>query len=51
MIFKFSEKLPLLDKMESARSTLSLSLITVKKPVDEIHKAIIRRWGKREKRR
>ena len=30
MIFKFSEKLPLLDKMESARSTLSLLLITAK---------------------
>ena len=30
MIFKFSEKLPLLDKMESAHSTLPLLLITVK---------------------
>ena len=29
MIFKFSEKLPLLDKMESAHSTLSLLLMTV----------------------
>lgn len=30
MIFKFSEKLPLLDKMESAHSTLPLLLIIVK---------------------